>query len=775
MPDRRKAHLDALERRLTGPKRIALFGHRAVGKTTLLAMFYREASTGRVPGVRLAATEPASAEYLAEKIAQIEAGQPPAGTLAETELKLRLYHGPGRLDLIVKDYQGEHVTLGADEGPIHAFFADCDAVLLCVDPDGSSAPTDRRRRQQEVEHLLERYIERSDDATTDRPVALLVTKYDRVLEQDGPPPDQVGRLVEAQYGMTAHALSRHAPRSAIFAVSSYGRGAGDGDRPPSELHPLGLEGPLGWLAEQLEARDLELLQWIWDLAPDDLSRLARCVRAFSRRYPKSGLAPGFQGRLKALRRRLLRRGLARLAAAGALLVAGAVAYDALGFQRSLSFERGHPAPAVARRWADFLAWHPSLPLTFPARSETARRKLAEWRIKDAKVRVEVGAEDAGPKVDLTALKVENPDLAAEIRQVEDARERSRHDQSWRGLQAEATLADDRPEEQLAAVRSFLRQYPASPHRGQAITLATGLVSRLADRRAQHDLESVESIRRAATLPDAALPDLIQQAQDFLAKNPESRQREPARRLQDQLVRKLDERDIEKARQFSLQHPGRNFAPRIARYQSYLEAHKDGGLFVREAMDAQARIAREWDAYDYRQAYDHLAAHPDDVGEVAALLRKYAGEHKDGRFAADAARYLAWFDRLTSPQSYRVTLKRGEVEPDVGKYLSGGGPDLSVEVWVGGVKYGPSPTIPNSRRPNWGYTFPRPIVWKLNDPVVVRILDNDWSTSGVFTFKSRPGDPLAIRNLSGTIAPYKGGKTTLEFASDFQVPALSKPD
>src|SRR3954470_5963203 len=94
MLDRRQAKLDTLERRLTGPKRVALFGHRAVGKTTLLAMFYREASTGRVPGVRLAAADAPSAESLAEKIGQIEAGESPAGTLAETELKLRLYHGP---------------------------------------------------------------------------------------------------------------------------------------------------------------------------------------------------------------------------------------------------------------------------------------------------------------------------------------------------------------------------------------------------------------------------------------------------------------------------------------------------------------------------------------------------------------------------------------------------------------------------------------------------------------------------------------------------------
>src|SRR5437763_13522876 len=147
MSDHRRARLDELEGRLTGAKRIALFGHRAVGKTTLLTMFYREAAHGRVPGVRLAAADPASAEYLAEKIAQIEAGEPPAGTLAETPLRLRLYHGRARFDLVVKDYQGEHIALGT-EAPIREFFADCDAVLLCFDPEGSDRPDDRRRRQQ---------------------------------------------------------------------------------------------------------------------------------------------------------------------------------------------------------------------------------------------------------------------------------------------------------------------------------------------------------------------------------------------------------------------------------------------------------------------------------------------------------------------------------------------------------------------------------------------------------------------------------------------------
>src|SRR4051794_18977334 len=209
MAKSRTTHLDDLEERLTGAKRIALFGHRDVGKTTLLAMFYRQASTGQVPGVRLAAGDASSAEYLAEKIAQIESGEPLAGTLAETELRLKLYHGPARFELIVKDYQGEHVTLGSDE-PIQAFFAGCDAVLLCLDPEGSPNPADRRRRQQEVENLLERYTDRSRDGTAGRPVALLLTKFDRVLARSnaaetaalGDPSGRgVERFVEQHYGM----------------------------------------------------------------------------------------------------------------------------------------------------------------------------------------------------------------------------------------------------------------------------------------------------------------------------------------------------------------------------------------------------------------------------------------------------------------------------------------------------------------------------------------------------------------------------------------------
>ena len=193
------------------------------------------------------------------------------------------------------------------------------------------------------------------------------------------------------------------------------------------------------------------------------------------------------------------------------------------------------------------------------------------------------------------------------------------------------------------------------------------------------------------------------------------------------------------------------------------------------MEAKDRILREWDVYAYRQAYDHLVAHPDDVAEVARRLREYLRDQPDGRYVADAKRYLEWWDKVSVPGQYRVTLRRGEVEPTVGKYFSGCGPDLGVVIEVAGAVYGPSSVIRDSYRPIWDYTYPQPITWKLGDPITIRIIDYDWSASEVYVLNSRQGDPLAMRLLSGTIKPAKGGRTTLVFASDFTIPTLEKPE
>jgi GTPase SAR1 family protein len=771
-PRQRKAHLDALERRLTGAKRIALFGHRAVGKTTLLAMFYREASSGRVPGIRLASARPSTAEYLADKIAQVESGEPLAGTLAETELHLRLYHGLARFDLIVKDYQGEHASLGSD-APIRAFFADCDAVFLCLDPEGSAAPAQRRLLQQEVEELLERYIEASDDGTAGRPVALLVTKYDRVLAEGGPPPDQVERLVDQRYGMTRHALAAHAPRSALFAVSSYGRGATDG-RPPAELHPLGLEGPLVWLADQLEAIDREQLEWIWDLAPTDIPRLTRCVRAFERRYPRSDAVIDLRRRLSALRRKRTKRRVVRLAVAAGVFVAALAGYDAWGYRAAIDYERDHAPTLVERRWREFLAWHPSQRLFWPRQARDSKERLRAWTVRAEAQRIAAGTAAPEPPEALARIKDEAPELLPDLELLEQARRQKRHDERWKALQAEDLAGGERPDERLAAYRSFLREFPESPRRAEALSLVSQWETRAADARSQSERHEVDALQREASLPDADFTALVEKARLFLDRHPGSVWRAEVEELLADAARRIDEADIRKARDFSRSFPN-NFPTRLRKYQEYLAAHQNGGRFVREALDAIDQIDRERDRYAYRQAYDHAIAHPDDVAEVARRLRSYRDANPNGRYAAAANEYLKWWERITSPGQYRVVLKSGEVEPTVGKYLSGGGPDLAVEIWVAGVKYGPTPVAPNTRNPIWNYTFPRPITWKYGDPVVIRILDMDWSNTGVFRLTSAQGDPLAMRMLSGEVKPAKGGRTRLVFASDFQIPRLPKPE
>src|SRR5271157_4329876 len=642
MSDGPMSRLDALEARLTGPKRIALFGHRNVGKTTLLAMFYRQAASGQVPGVRLAAADAPSAEYLAAKIAQIESGEPMAGTLAETELALRLYHGPARFELLVRDYQGEHVTLGSDE-PIHEFFAGCDAVFLCLDPEGSTDPVQRRRRQQEVENLLERYIERSDDLSTDRPVALLLTKFDRVLAGQlsaAAGPDEVAsanveprpnlsgpfieHLVDRQYGMTRHALRQHAPDGAIFAVSSYGPGS-TGNRPPAILQPLGLEGPLGWLAEQLEARDRAQMEWLWELAPTDFTRLQRCVAAYERRYPRSNRSYEFRARLKTLGRRRKWRRAGKLVLLASLLLALLAGYDFWGFHRATAFEREpeNPAPLVARTWSGLLAEHPSLPLFWPSLARQARLKRNEWAVKAAGVQIASGVTVPDLAARLEGIKEQAPQLAPAIRKVEQAGELVRHDERWKEVYAEALSlsAIDDPEKPLAQLDAFLREFPDTPRRAEVLALARPLKNELTARRTAVERKLVDDLIRCEALPNASFAELIDKARQFLAEHPDSPHRSEVQARLDDYLHKLDERDIERARDYSRRYPT-NFATRIERFQDYLKSHQAGGQFISEAIEARDRIFRDWDSYAYRQAYDLNLAHPDDVSEVARRLRDY---------------------------------------------------------------------------------------------------------------------------------------------------------
>ena len=354
---------------------------------------------------------------------------------------------------------------------------------------------------------------------------------------------------------------------------------------------------------------------------------------------------------------------------------------------------------------------------------------------------------------------------------------ARHDRRWKEVEGEARslAAIDDPAAALAAIDGFLREFPDTPRRADALKLAQVLKQELNARRFAQDRQFVDDLVRSESLPgavagrpDRARPPVPRRArrQPVAGRGPA-----PARRVP-QAARRAGHRP---ARDYSRQYPS-HFAARIERYQEYLKAHQSGGRFLSEAIEAKDRILGEWDVYAYRQAYDHLAAHPDDVAEVARRLREYLRDQPDGRFAADAKRYLEWWDKVSVPGQYKVTLRRGEVEPTRGQVLLGlrARPGRRRSRWPAprtdprrssATRTGRSGTTRSpSRSPGSSATRSS-----------IRLIDYDWSASDVYVLSSRQGDPLAIRLLSGTIKPAKGGKTTLVFASDFEMPHLTEPE
>ena len=388
-------------------------------------------------------------------------------------------------------------------------------------------------------------------------------------------------------------------------------------------------------------------------------------------------------------------------------------------------------------------------------------------------RLAAGLDRPDLAAEIQTRKVESPELARSIALAESAQRKQQHDRAWQALQVADPVAIEKPEDYLSKLRAFLRDYPETPHKDRAVALVKDIQHRVELRKDLDDRQVIDAMTRKAALPGASLRDLIDAAEAFLSERPESRYRGEVQELASDFARRLDEADIARAREAD-RAERTNFAVRRQRYQDYLKNHVTGGRFLGQARDALAAIDRERDIYLYRQAYDYAVAHPEDVPAVASKLRSYMDANPDGLHVKDARAYVSWWEKASVPGDYRVVLRHGQVEPEVGKYFSGGAPDLSVELWVGGVKYGPSPIARDTHSPIWDYTFARPIRWKYGDPVSIRILDNDWSSSSVFTFNTAPGDKLAMKMLSGTVRPSKGGKTMLVFSSDFAVPELSKP-
>jgi hypothetical protein len=707
-----------LAERMCRPQRIGVFGHRGVGKTTLLTMLYREAVGGRLPGLRLAAADARTANYLSDKIQQIEAGQPLPGTLAETDLRFHLYHQNARLELLFKDYQGEHVELGREE-PIRDFLRDCDAVWLCLDAALVSDSGQRLRRQQEVEQIVEDYLATEPLRGLHRPMALVLTKAD-LLE-----PGDADRWTE-HFGMTLHTLQSHCPRNAMLAVSCLSEKSLGSD---TLLSPFGLAELLTWLSSALQAQDEARLEWLWSRAGAQLGVLERCVGCFARRYPEAPATPAQRQQLRQLRRRRYwRRGLAGIAAAVSLIV-GLWTYDALGQRAAARFEEEHAeAPAAAiERWESYQARHPTRHLTWTSSAEGEESHLR--------------------------------DLRQQVR-------RQQCDLRLAELRRRAADADADPDAAWLEFQSFHADYPEVSVDGDLEQLRAAV-------KARHDREVARRAQRAydelltAEQRTKDLEALIDQADRFLARFGSTLPEADVRRRREAYFSRMDEHGIEIARDYSARNP-LNFQTRRQHYQRYLDKHPTGAA-VKEAQAALKTIEAEWDKHDFRSVRDHFLNHPGNIPELVVRCRTYLAVHPSGRFTTSANELLRWSERVTAPGEYKVVLRDGCFEKKIARMLSRG-PDLSVELEVNGVRHGPSNFFKNRYDPDWDYEFPRRVRWKLGDPITIRVIDNDWRKRTVIEVHSEDGDPLAIRMLTGDVW---SGPNRITFACDFAMPKLPK--
>jgi hypothetical protein len=718
-----------LVRRLCRPQRIGLFGHRGVGKTTLLTMLYREATGGRLAGLRLAAADAPTATHLADKIVQLESGQTLPATLAQTELRFHLYHQGARIELVVLDYQGEHVALGRQE-PIRDFLRDCDAVLLCLDAPVTGQTGERWQAEQEVEQVVEDYLATERAGEPHRPMALVVTKADLIDAGDA---EAVRQLLTQHLGMTQHALATHCPWHDVFVLSSLGL-------PGGGLAPIGLEAPLAWLGTALYEQDVARLEQLWLSVPGNLKLLAEATRAFLRRYPDAPTSKTFRARLSKARRQRLLRWTTGIAATLLAITAALWTYDTWGEYRARALADEHvDNPAAAREaWATYQLWHPTRSLLRPTASVEHEKEQVEELDRILR------EQDRSSQLVELRRKARDPDADPEGVWAEFLRFRERfpeYDLDYEGslLRQRIKAASDQQREQRERAERTERE-----RKGLLAVRELELAQRKGDLAALVDLAGKLAREHAHTNAEA---ELLRRQQTYLAR--------------------MDDRDIEVARDYSRRNPS-NFYTRRQQYRQYLDRHPSGH-YADEARKALAAIAREWDRNDYRLIRERFLEKPGELKDLKTRCRAYLSAHAEGRYRSNINELLRWCNKVSEGADYKVTLRSGSFSKKAAALISRGA-YLSVEIEVGGVRYGPSTIVQRSYNPEWEYEFTRKVHWKAGDSVRIIVTDNYYWKRKVAdeTFD----DVLAMRKLTGEVEVRHGSVT---FASDFTMPKLPRAD
>jgi GTPase SAR1 family protein len=376
---------------LLRPRRVGFFGRNGVGKSSLLATLFREATAGRLPGLRLTAGDDTTARYLGEAQSRLESGQQLPATPTTRQLRFTLWHEEKQIELMTLDYSGEELALGGSP-VLRDFFSTCDVLFVCLD---LTQQENLLAAEREIQQLLEASPADPAHPESQRPVALLHLKSDLAA---APLPVDAPGATEPPFQLSA---SDHA----TFAVSSfYLDNAG---RPI--LQPQGLAEPLLWLVSVLHRMDAALLAQLFRIS-DDVSLKRRALAAFRKAYPADPLGPELAPEVRPEGRFGRRLGFA--AAIVAFLVAAVAIYDAVGAARMRAVDAHLQDDPLAARdaWRQYQQWHPTRHLF--ATADPSRARAVEYAAELATLQLR------GDLDDLHVLEAELNRLAAQYADVE---------------------------------------------------------------------------------------------------------------------------------------------------------------------------------------------------------------------------------------------------------------------------------------------------------------------------------------------------------------------
>lgn len=702
-------------------RRLGIYGARDTGKTCYLACLYG-ARTEDNAAVTFATD--ASLDHLKACWKTLQRSEVPSATALgiPSELDLHLQAEGLAWEIPTRDYAGSLVQRSETGVPelkqeVKEWLASCHAILLFINTDAAEEAV--RDRLDELNLLVAELKRHSRDGNTiGRPLALLLTKWDRQGEISADPETERRRALEylnsrpalKQIGET---LRNCGDRVELFPLSAFGSSR-DGNNPPiGGPRPIGLLAPLVWAVQKAD----ELLlararreavecagshRFWWQ------RHYRRAVAYYRKLQTEHGIDKGpihdkarqeLENWQNLLWKRCAWVSLSALAVLmGVVLIGLSIHEHGLG-NRALAAltDPAIPPTEVEQIGDDYLtSWNP----------------LTHWG----------GRRD---------------DIVERLENVKNERER----QAFAVLD---TYRTDHPEEEAAdscakQCQEFLKSYSNSSHVAMVKIWGTEDQTRAQSYRdhLDFDKEHPQLLATLADLGNGNYDEKIAACQRFLSQFPKTRfpkrtaPRQEIEEKLDEFMNALGEDAWQDVVKFATQTPNA-FDKIIERATTY--ANRPDARYRKEAQNLIALKETQWDQSEYETVRKAVVEVDDSSSALAAerISRHYInGAHPRKRGEKDVKRWLAWFEGLQTERDYEIEVEQIEIPRSSALAERVVDEECRVHITLNGTKH--TTAWHRGRNPQIGETLgPFPLKWGQESTLQVEIEEydrfdpNDWA-------------------------------------------------